>query len=57
VSDEEVEDFVNNLTQDQYKKLMVFYDTMPRIKHKIEYQNPKSGKKFSLEFNGASDFF
>lgn len=57
VSDEEVEDFVNNLTQDQYKKLMVFYDTMPRIRHKIEYQNPKSGKKFSLVFNGASDFF
>ena len=57
VSDEEMEDFVNNLTQDQYKKLMVFYDTMPKIKHKIEYQNPKSGKKFSLVFNGAADFF
>ena len=57
LSDEEVEEYVNNLTQEQYKKLMVFFDTMPRIRHKIEYANPKTNKKFALVFNGAADFF
>lgn len=57
LSDEEVEEYINNLTQDQYKKLMVFFETMPRIRHKIEYVNPKTHKKFALVFNGAADFF
>lgn len=57
ITDEEVDEYVNSLTQKQYAKLMTFFDTMPRIRHKIEYQNPKSGKKFSLVFNGARDFF
>jgi len=47
-TEEEVDEYVNSLTQKQYAKLMTFFDTMPRIRHKIEYQNPKSGKKFSL---------
>ena len=57
LSDEEVEEYINNLTQDQYKKLMVFFDTMPRIRHRIEYENPVTHKKFALVFNGAADFF
>jgi len=57
ITDEEIDEYVNSLTQKQYKQLMEFFSNMPKLRHKIEYQNPKSGKKFSLVFNGASDFF
>lgn len=57
ISDEELDEYINSLTQKQYKQLQSFFDTMPRIRHKIEYENPKSGKKFTLTLNGTNDFF
>ena len=57
ITEEEIDEYVNSLTQKQYKQLMEFFKNMPKISHKIEYENPKSGKKFALRFNGASDFF
>lgn len=57
ISEKELDEYVNSLTQKQYRQLMTFFENMPRISHKINYENPKSGKKFTLTFNGASDFF
>ena len=57
ITEEELDEYVNSLTQKQYQKLIEFFTTMPKIRHRIEYENPKSGKKFALTFNGASDFF
>jgi hypothetical protein len=57
ITEEEIDEYVNSLTQKQYKQLMEFFNNMPKLRHKIEYQNPKTNKKFSLIFNGASDFF
>jgi len=30
---------------------------MPRIRHKVTYTNPKSGKEFSTVLTGTADFF
>ena len=57
ISEEEIDEYINNLTQEQYTKLLNFFDTMPKIRHRIEYENPKTHKKFALVFNGAADFF
>ena len=57
ISDEEIEEFVDNLTQKQFEQLQTFYDTMPRIRHKVTYTNPKSGKEFSTVLTGTADFF
>ena len=57
ISEQELDDYVNSLTQKQYKQLQTFFETMPRIRHKIEYENPKSNKKFTLTLNGTNDFF
>lgn len=57
ISEKELDDYVNSLTQKQYKQLQTFFETMPRIRHKIDYENPKSGKKFTLTLNGTNDFF
>lgn len=57
ITEQELDEYVNSLTQKQFRLLYDYIDRMPKIRHKIEYENPKSGKKFSLVFNGASDFF
>ena len=57
ISDEELEEFVNNMTQAQFTKIQTFFDTMPRVRHNIKYQNPKTGKEFEMNLTGTSDFF
>ena len=56
-SREELEEFINNLTQSQFNKLQTFFETMPRVRHNIKYQNPKTGKEFEMNLTGTSDFF
>ena len=53
----EVEQFVDNLTMPQFKKLKDFFETLPVIKHTIKYKNPKSGVEHEMLLQGASDFF
>ena len=57
ISSEELEEFINNLTQSQFNKLQTFFETMPRVRHNIKYQNPKTGKEFEMNLTGTSDFF
>ena len=57
ISDKELEEFVNNMTQAQFTKVQTFFDTMPRVRHNIKYQNPKTGKDFEMNLTGTSDFF
>ena len=57
ISNEELEEFVNNMTQQQFNKIQTFFDTMPRVRHNIKYQNPKTGKEFEMNLTGTSDFF
>lgn len=53
----ELEEFVNNLTMSQFKKISKFFEELPQIEHTIKYKNPKSGKEFEFEIKGAADFF
>ncbi len=53
----ELEQFVENLTIPQFKKLKDFFEELPIITHTIKYKNPKSGKDFTLLLQGASDFW
>ena len=57
ISEEDMTEFVNNLTQAQFSKIQAFFDTMPRVRHTIKYQNPKTGKDFEMKLTGTSDFF
>ncbi len=57
ISEQELDEWVENLTQKQFKTIVDWFDNMPRLRHKIQYENPKSGKKFTMVLNGASDFF
>tara|TARA_S200000501_G_scaffold375915_1_gene429220 strand:- start:322 stop:1002 length:681 start_codon:yes stop_codon:yes gene_type:complete len=53
----QMNDFIDNLTTQQYAKLTKYFESLPLISHTIKYKNPKSGKEFELLLQGASDFF
>ena len=54
---EEMDEWVNNLTQGQFAKIADFFSTMPSIQHTLKYKNPKSGKEFEVQLRGLRDFF
>ena len=54
---EELREFVDNLTAEQMKNLNKFYNTMPRLEHKIEVENPNTGVKSEVVLKGLADFF
>lgn len=54
---EEVTEFINNLTDSQFKKVEQFFSTMPQIIHKVEYRCPVCGKSHKRELGGLQNFF
>jgi hypothetical protein len=41
MSDEEVDEWVDGLTQAQYRNLVEFFETMPRLTHTFQIQNTR----------------
>lgn len=53
---EEVEEFVDNLPTSIITEFDKFFDTMPRMYHKLEYKN-KNGTERTIELRTLEDFF
>ena len=56
-SEKEIQEFVDNLSADQMKKLSAFYNTMPRLEHKIKVKNPKTEVESEVTLKGLASFF
>lgn len=56
-SKEELIDFVNNLTQDQFTKLQKFFETMPRLEKVIEFDCPVCKYHHVKKIQGLEGFF
>ena len=52
----EVGEFLDNLTQVQFKHLSGFFETMPNLRKEVEYKC-KCGNDESVTLRGAQDFF
>ena len=53
---EEVDEFVDNLPTTVIKQFETFFDTMPKLYHKLEYTN-KKGTDRVIELRTLEDFF
>jgi hypothetical protein len=54
-SNQEVDDFIESLTSQNFRDVQNFFDTMPKLQHDVEY---KVGKKTKTRtFTGLADFF
>jgi hypothetical protein len=54
---EELDEFVESLDSKSFKKIQRFYETMPKLMHEIEVENPKTKVKSKIMLSGLSDFF
>ena len=52
-----VREFVDNLTQDQFAKIASFFETMPQLKHDIDFICPFCQKEEKITLRGLNDFF
>ena len=54
---EEVQEFVNNLTQEQFQKLQQFFETMPKLEQQVKYVCPVCNKEHDKIIRGLDSFF
>ena len=54
---QEVLDFLENLTQEQFKKIEEFFLTMPKLKQIVEYDCPVCNKHHVKSMEGLASFF
>jgi len=54
---EELDQFVESLDSKSFKKIQKFYETMPKLMHEVEIENPKTKVKSKITLSGLSDFF
>ena len=53
----ELTEFVEQLNTKQFADVQNFFDTMPKLKHTIEVENPKTKVKSEVVLQGLNDFF
>ena len=56
-SEKEIQEFVDNLSAEQMQKLSAFYNTMPRLEHKVTVKNPKTEVESEVTLKGLASFF
>jgi len=53
----ELEEFIESMNSAQFKKVQSFFDTMPKLSHKVKVKNPKTKKVSEVTLSGLNDFF
>jgi len=53
----ELEDWLDELTTEQFGKISKFFETMPKLKHSFTLKNTKTGNDFTITLEGLADFF
>jgi len=53
----ELTEFVESLNTTQFRAVQKFFDTMPKLKHTVELENPKTKVKSKIVLEGLNDFF
>ena len=55
-SDKEVQDFIEQMTTDQFVKVTDFFTTMPKLKHIVKVTNPNTGVESEVALEGMQSF-
>jgi len=54
---EEMHKFLESLSTDVFIKIQTFFNTMPRLQHEVEVENPKTKVKSKIMLSGLQSFF
>ena len=53
----ELKDFVEQMNSKQFKEIEIFFDTMPKLSHKIKVKNPETEVESEVVLEGLASFF
>ena len=56
ISEEELNNFIDELTSEQFERIVEFFNTMPKLRHTIEVTNPKTKVKSEVVLEGLESF-
>ena len=57
MSENDLENFIDSMSTDNFENLSNFFETMPKLIHVIEVTNPVTKKKNEIPIEGLSSFF
>ena len=57
ISDEDLEEFIDNMTTAHLEKVNSFFDTMPKLFHTVKVKNPNTDVESEITLQGFDDFF
>jgi len=56
LSKKDLNDFIDSLDTEQFTKVMEFFETMPKLRHVVEVENPKTKVKSEILLEGLENF-
>ena len=57
MEEEDLNEFVESMTHEQFEKVQEFFNTMPKVKHSVKVTNPKTKVESEVVLQGMQDFF
>jgi hypothetical protein len=57
VTKKELNEFLEQMNSAQFKEIEKFFETMPKLSHKIKVTNPKTGVESEVVLEGLASFF
>jgi len=57
VTDKELEEFIGNMSTQNFEDVATFFETMPKLQHAVNVKNPKTKKKGEILLEGMQSFF
>ena len=53
----ELVEFLEGLNSSQFKQIEIFFETMPKLSHKVKVKNPNTGVESDIVLEGLQNFF
>jgi len=57
VTKKELNEFLDQMNSSQFKQIEKFFETMPKLSHKITIVNPKTQVESEVVLEGLASFF
>jgi len=57
VTKKEITEFLDSMNSSQFKEIEKFFETMPKLSHKIKVTNPKTEVESEVTLEGLASFF
>jgi len=57
VNEKEIIEFLESMNSTQFKKIENFFETMPKLEHKVKIKNPNTKVESEVTLMGLADFF